>query len=223
VSHVNVATATSACLTVSGHFIRVLVQTVGHGTRPLVELVSLLREAEVETLIDVRRYPGSRRNPQFNRSTLGDALREADIGYVHAVDLGGRLADEPGEERPRLEVIYVMDLPLTVPLDAPPPRERVEEAEIALQRAKEVGEEYESVEVETAMVPARTVGAGIVEEARRRGVEVIVMGGEPPSRMKGGAVLGGVGGSRPPEVGEVTEYVLKKAPCPVLVTAPPEG
>jgi len=47
------------------------------------------------------------------------------------------------------------------------------------------------------------------------------MGGEPPTRMKGGAVLGGVGGSRPPEVGEVTEYVLKKAPCPVLVTAPP--
>jgi APA family basic amino acid/polyamine antiporter len=142
------------------------------------------------------------------------------------VGTAGRLADaadEPGEERPRLEVIYVMDLPLTVPLDAPPPRERVEEAKAALKRAKEVGEEYESVEVETAMIPARSVGAGIVEEARRRGVEVIVMGGEPPTRVRGGAVLGGVGGSRPPEVGEVTEYVLKKAPCPVLVTAPPEG
>ena len=49
------------------------------------------------------------------------------------------------------------------------------------------------------------------------------MGGEPPSRVRGGAVLGGVGGSRPPEVGEVTEYVLKKAPCRVLLTAPPEG
>ena len=61
------------------------------------------------------------------------------------------------------------------------------------------------------------------DEARRRGVEVIVMGGEPPTRMRGGAVLGGVGGSRPPEVGEVTEYVLKKAPCPVLVTAPARG
>jgi nucleotide-binding universal stress UspA family protein len=36
-------------------------------------------------------------------------------------------------------------------------------------------------------------------------------------------VLGGIGGSRPPEVGPVTEYVLKKAPCPVLLTAPPEG
>jgi APA family basic amino acid/polyamine antiporter len=142
------------------------------------------------------------------------------------VGTAGRLADpadEPGEERPRLDVIYVMELPLTLPLDAPPPRDRVEAARAALKRAKEVGEEYESVEVETDMVSARSVGAGIVDEARRRGVEMIVMGGEPPSRMKGGAVLGGVGGSRPPEVGEVTEYVLKKAPCPVLVTAPPAG
>ena len=139
------------------------------------------------------------------------------------VGTAGRLADaadEPGEERPRLEVIYVMDLPLTVPLDAPPPDDRVKAAKGALKRAKEVGEEYESVDVETAVITARSVGAGIVEEARRRGVEVIVMGGEPPSRMRGGAVLGGIGGSRPPEVGEVTEYVLKKAPCPVLVTAP---
>jgi APA family basic amino acid/polyamine antiporter len=117
----------------------------------------------------------------------------------------------------------VMELPLTVPLDAPPPRERVEAARAALRRAKEVGEEYDSVDVETDVVPARSVGAGIVEEARRRNVEVIVMGGEPPSRIKGGAVLGGLGGSRPAEVGDVTEYVLKKAPCPVLVTAPPEA
>jgi basic amino acid/polyamine antiporter, APA family len=142
------------------------------------------------------------------------------------VGTAGRLADaaeEPGEERPRLEVIYVIELPLTLPLDAPPPRERLVEAERALQRAKEVGEEYDTVDVATAMVRARSAGAGIVDEARRRGVEVIVMGGEPPTRVRGGAVLGGVGGSRPPEVGEVTEYVLKKAPCPVLVTAPPGG
>ena len=73
------------------------------------------------------------------------------------------------------------------------------------------------------MVPARTVGAGIVEEARRRDVELIVMGGEPPTRVRGGPVLGGRGGSRPPEIGEVTEYVSSKAPCRVLLTAPPEG
>ncbi len=51
------------------------------------------------------------------------------------VGTAGRLADaadEPGEERPKLEVIYVIDLPLTVPLDAPPPKERLEAAEAAL-------------------------------------------------------------------------------------------
>ena len=95
--------------------------------------------------------------------------------------------------------------------------------EAALKRGKEVGEEYETVEVETDLVRARSVGAGIVDEARRRNVELIVMGGEPPTRVRGGAILGGIGGSRPPEVGEVTEYVLKKAPCRVLLTAPPEG
>jgi APA family basic amino acid/polyamine antiporter len=141
------------------------------------------------------------------------------------VGTAGRLADaadEPGEEQPKLEVIYVLALPLTVPLDAPPPPERLQAAQSALERAREVGEEYETVEVDTDLVLARSVGAGIVDEAQKRNVEVIVMGGEPPTRMRGGAVLGGIGGSRPPEVGEVTEYVLKKAPCPVLLTAPPE-
>jgi APA family basic amino acid/polyamine antiporter len=47
------------------------------------------------------------------------------------------------------------------------------------------------------------------------------MGAEPPTRIRGGAVLGGIGGSRPAEVGPVTEYVLRRAPCRVLVTAPP--
>jgi APA family basic amino acid/polyamine antiporter len=168
---------------------------------------------------------------------LRKAVREAEYGNIlvpifgselddDIVGTAGRLADaavEPGEERPRLEVIYVVEQPLTVPLDAPPRKERLEKAEAALRRAREVGEEYESVEVETDLVSARTLGAGIVAEARRRDVEVIVMGGEPPSRVRGGPVLGGRGGSRPPEVGEVTEYVLNKAPCRVLLTAPPEG
>ena len=76
-----------------------VVHTIGHGTRPLDELVGLLAAAGVQTLVDVRRYPGSRRNPQFNRGTLEAALAAAGIAYRHAVDLGGRLADEPGEER----------------------------------------------------------------------------------------------------------------------------
>lgn len=72
--------------------------TLGHGVRPLEELVAMLDDAGVRTLVDVRRFPGSRRNPQFNQGTLRDALAEAGIAYRHAVELGGRLSGEPGED-----------------------------------------------------------------------------------------------------------------------------
>lgn len=72
--------------------------TVGHGTRPLEELLATLAGAGVRTLVDVRRFPGSRRNPQFNRTPLAAALEGAGIVYRHAVELGGRLSGEPGEE-----------------------------------------------------------------------------------------------------------------------------
>jgi basic amino acid/polyamine antiporter, APA family len=141
------------------------------------------------------------------------------------VSTAGRLADAEvgkGERPPRLEVVYVAELPLTVPLESQLPTAVREAAEKALDRAREVGDEYENVEVATKLVPARSIGAGIIQEARDKGVEVIVMGGEPPTRIRGGAVLGGIGGARPDEIGEVTEYVLKRAPCRVLLTAPPE-
>ncbi len=73
--------------------------TIGHGTRPIEELVQCLRGAGIETLLDVRRYPASRRNPQFNQARLAASLAGEGIGYVHAVELGGRLRDEPGSER----------------------------------------------------------------------------------------------------------------------------
>jgi uncharacterized protein (DUF488 family) len=73
--------------------------TVGHGTRPIEELLEVLAEAGVETLVDVRRFPGSRRHPQFNGPALAAAVEEAGIGYRQAVELGGRRSGEPGEER----------------------------------------------------------------------------------------------------------------------------
>ena len=75
------------------------VYTVGHGVRPLEELLATLREAEVQTLVDVRRFPSSRRNPQFNRASVADAIAGVDITYRHALALGGRRTGEPGEER----------------------------------------------------------------------------------------------------------------------------
>ena len=73
--------------------------TIGHGTRPAAELVACLRAAGVRTLVDVRRFPSSRRNPQFNQAALAETLAEAGIGYRHADELGGRRSGEPGEER----------------------------------------------------------------------------------------------------------------------------
>ena len=75
------------------------VYTIGHGTRPLEELLECLRGAQVETLVDVRRFPGSRRNPQFNQTTVAAAVADAGIRYRHAVQLGGRRSGEAGEDR----------------------------------------------------------------------------------------------------------------------------
>lgn len=76
-----------------------LVHTIGHGTRPVDELLTMLDDAGVRTLVDVRRFPGSRRNPQFGQVALSGDLERAGIAYRHEVELGGRLAGEPGEER----------------------------------------------------------------------------------------------------------------------------
>jgi APA family basic amino acid/polyamine antiporter len=143
------------------------------------------------------------------------------------VATAGRLAaaeqeDESGEGETQLDLIYVIEIPLTLPLDAELPPEIEAEAWRALQRASDVGEEYEDVRVKAEVVRARKIGAGILEAARRHDSEAIVIGGEPPTRIKGGATLGGIGAAKPAEIGAATEYVLKKAPCQVLLTAPPE-
>ena len=116
----------------------------------------------------------------------------------------------------------MIEVPLTLPLDAKLPKEREEQARRALERAREVGEEYEDVEVSTEVIRARKVGAGILEAARRSNAEAIVIGGEPPTKIRGGGLFGGIGAAKPEEIGAATEYVLKKAPCRVLLTAPPE-
>jgi APA family basic amino acid/polyamine antiporter len=115
----------------------------------------------------------------------------------------------------------VFEIPMSLPIDAALPEHQLQQARRALARAKAVGEEYEGVEVATATVRARRVGQAIVDEARRRGVEVIVLAAEPPSRIRGGALFGGRGGPLDNYVGEVTRYVIDKAPCRVILTAPP--
>ena len=80
-------------------------------------------------------------------------------------------------------------------------RRELSRARKALARAKAVGEEYEGVEVATATVRARRAGEAIVREARRRGVEAIVLAAEEPTGMRGGVLLGGKQGLRDSFVG----------------------
>ena len=67
-----------------------MVYTVGHSTRSREELVELLRDAGVDLLLDVRRFPSSRRHPHFNRPALRKSLCRAGIAYRHLEVLGGR-------------------------------------------------------------------------------------------------------------------------------------
>ncbi|MEP6908052.1 MAG: DUF488 domain-containing protein [Pseudoxanthomonas sp.] len=64
--------------------------TIGHSTRSWEEFLALLVDAQIETLVDVRRFAGSRRNPQFSGAVMGAALARASIVYVPMPALGGR-------------------------------------------------------------------------------------------------------------------------------------
>ena len=63
--------------------------TIGHSTRGVEELVSLLREGGADLVADVRTVPRSRTNPQFNADTLPGRLAEDGILYRHLPKLGG--------------------------------------------------------------------------------------------------------------------------------------
>jgi APA family basic amino acid/polyamine antiporter len=130
-------------------------------------------------------------------------------------------ADEASIDTATIEALYVFEVPMSLPIDARLPDSQLQRARAALHRAKAVGEEYTGVEVATATVRARRAGVAIVDEARRRGVEAIVLAAEEPSRIRGGGLLGGRGGPLENFVGDVTKHVVSKAPCRVILTAPP--
>jgi len=186
-----------------------------------VEGTSLTRRVSVTERALTKRVPEiayrSILVPVFGTELDDDIVATA--GRLAAAERRG--ADGEGDGA-RLALAYVVEVPLTEPLNAALPADREEAARAALQRAREVAEEYADVAVSTETVRARKVGAGIVDAARRNAAEAIVIGGEPPTKIRGGATMGGVGAAKPAEIGAATEYVLKKAPCQVLLTAPPE-
>jgi APA family basic amino acid/polyamine antiporter len=185
-------------------------------------------------------YRTSQGKPVLKRVTVPEAAltrrsAEAEYGSMLVPILGtaldddimqtaGRLAadeTEDGEGGAVIEALWIFEVPMALPLDARVPDDELKRARTALKRAKAVGEEYEGVEVATAVVRARRAGEAIVHEAKRRGVEAVVLAAEEPTRVGGGLRLGGKPGLHDTVVGETTRYVVNKAPCRVILTAPP--
>ncbi len=152
---------------------------------------------------------------------FGTALDD-DIVQTAALLVSGEPTDEAAIDTATIEALWVFVMPMSLPLDARLPEGQVKHARQVLARAKAIGEEYTGVHVATATVRTRRAGYAIVDEARRRGVEAIVLGAEEPSLIRGGARLGGRGGLEG-FVGDITKYVVGKATCRVIVTAAPAG
>ncbi len=180
---------------------------------------SLLRRVTVsaEALRVMR--PAEREYGSILVPLRGTRLDE-DMIQTAALLCAGGPTDEAEIDGSTIEAVWIFEMPMSLPLDARLPDAQVKQARQALARAKAVGEEYAGVQVATATIRARRAGQAILEEARRRGVEAIVLGAEEPSRIRGGSRFGGRGGPLENFVGEATKHVVSKARCRVIVTAP---
>jgi APA family basic amino acid/polyamine antiporter len=150
---------------------------------------------------------------------LGGGLDD-DLVQTAALLVSSDSTDEAAIDRATIEAVWIFRVPMSLPLDAPLPDAQLKAARAALARAKRVGEEYGGVEVATATVRARRFGQAIVDEARRRGVEAIVLAADDTVRSRAGSLLGGrtlVGEST---VSETIRYVVDRARCRVILTAP---
>ena len=72
--------------------------TIGHSTHSFEEFVAMLHSFDIELIADIRRFPGSRKFPHFNKEALEVSLPKNNIQYVHIKDLGGRRKANPDSE-----------------------------------------------------------------------------------------------------------------------------
>lgn len=194
----------------------------------LVLYVAYRRADETSLLRRVTVSPQMLRSEPIRERDYGSVLvplsgskLDEDIVQTAALLVSGEPTDEAAIDTATIEAVWIIEIPMSLPLDARLAEAQVKHARQALARAKVVGEEYTGVQVATAIIRARRAGQAIVEEARRRGVEAIVLGAEEPSLIRGGGRLGGRGGPLDNFVGERTKYVVSKADCRVILTAPP--
>jgi basic amino acid/polyamine antiporter, APA family len=120
-----------------------------------------------------------------------------------AMNVAARLAAERGA---RITAVTALELPLELPLDADMPEEEWR-ANVQLDEARAIGDSY-GVDVVSRLVRSRSAGRAIVDEAERRGSEIIVIGAPRRDRRRQTGIFG-----------DTVDFVLKHAPCRVMVAA----
>jgi len=164
-----------------------------------------VRRSRGEGMLEHVEAPDEHPLPEAAFSSILVPMKLGEIGE-EMVATAIKLAQERGAA---VEALYVIRVPLDEPLDAPL-TELEERAWASISEAKLLGADH-GVEVRGETVRARSIGQAIVEEAERRGVDLIVMGSSPRWRRQ----------SR--FFSPTVEYVLRKAPTEVLIVAFPQG
>ncbi len=170
----------------------------------LVVFVAVRRSGQrglLEHVVPVEELPPA---PQFRRILV--PMKLGDIGE-EMIATAIALAKEHGAE---IEAINVVRVPREFQLEGPLPPEVASRVEASLEEARLLGEDH-GVEVRTGAVRARSIGHAIVEEAKAHDVDLIVLGSSPRWRRQ----------SR--FFSPTVDFVLRAAPCEVLVVAFPEG
>ncbi|HSU17883.1 DUF488 domain-containing protein [Longimicrobium sp.] len=165
------------------------IYTIGHSTRTIEQFIALLREHGVELLADVRRFPGSRRHPQFGSAALAASLQEAGIGYVHAEALGGRRSSEAGAASPNTAWRNDAFRAYADYMATPPFRD-------ALDRLVALSRERTAVIMCAEAVPWRCHRRLITDALLARGIpvaDIIGPGQASPARLSEHAVVRGDG------------------------------
>ena len=67
-----------------------LTYTIGHSTHTIEVFIAMLQSFEIQTIVDIRRFPGSRKFPQFDQDNLKKSLEQVGIQYICILELGGR-------------------------------------------------------------------------------------------------------------------------------------
>lgn len=78
-----------------------IIYTIGHSTHSLDEFIQMLQSFLIKSVVDIRRFPGSKKFPQFNQKNLEINLTELGIKYLHLEGLGGRRKDNGNSENSR--------------------------------------------------------------------------------------------------------------------------